>query len=63
MATGATTEIFAVADLLESATLVAVTTAVVFDVTPGAVNKPLLETVPLDALQLTPVLELFVTTA
>ena len=37
IATGATTETLAVLDLVGSATLVAVTTAVIFDVTAGAV--------------------------
>jgi hypothetical protein len=48
---------------VESATLVAVNTAVVFEVTFGAVYKPLPETVPLDVVQLTPVLEVFETVA
>src|SRR5258708_6927814 len=60
---GATTEIFAVEDLVESAVLVAVSTTVVLVVTVGAVYKPLLETVPFEAVQFTAVLEVFVTAA
>src|SRR5258708_33979555 len=63
MTSGATTEILAVADLVESAALVAVSTAVVLVVTVGAVYRPLLDTVPFDAVQFTVVLEVFVTAA
>jgi hypothetical protein len=63
IATGAITETFAVADFVESATLVAVRIAVVFEVTAGAVYKPLPDTFPMDAVQFTPVLEVLVTEA
>jgi len=53
----------AVACLLESARLVAVTATEVLDVTAGAVNTPSLEIVPAPADQLTPVLFVFVTVA
>jgi hypothetical protein len=45
----------AVADFVLSALLVAVMTDVVLAVTQGAVNRPLLETVPAVAFQVTPV--------
>jgi hypothetical protein len=60
---GGDTEIVAVADFVESAALVAVRTALVVVVTVGAVYSPLLETVPLDAVQFTPVFDVLVTDA
>ena len=51
------------ADLVASATLVAVTVAVVAELTPGAVNMPLLEIVPPVAVQVTAVFEVFLTVA
>lgn len=60
---GAMTEIVAVALLVGSITLVAVSTAVVLEVTTGAVYKPLLETVPLDTFQLTTVFHVCMTVA
>jgi hypothetical protein len=62
-AIGGDTEMVAAADFVESAALVAVRVAVVLEVTAGAVYNPLPETVPLDAVQFTPVLEVFVTEA
>jgi len=61
--TGGVTNTLAVACLLESARLVAVTATEVLDVTVGAVNTPSLEIVPAPADQLTPVLFVFVTVA
>jgi hypothetical protein len=61
--TGAISDTFALADFVESAALVPVTTAVVFVVTEGAVYAPLLEIVPTDAVQFTAVLEVFVMVA
>jgi hypothetical protein len=51
------------ADLVLSATLVAVIVAVVDELTLGAVNTPSLEIAPALALQLTPVFDVFVTEA
>ena len=53
----------AVADLVVSATLVALTVPMVFAVTVGAVNKPVLETVPIVADQVTDVFVAFETVA
>ena len=53
----AATDTMAVADLVESASLVAVTTTEVFAVTLGAVNKPLVEIVPCEAVQIAAVFE------
>jgi hypothetical protein len=60
---GAISETLALDDFVESAVLVAVMTAVVLDFTTGAVYMPLLETVPADAVQVTPVFEVLVTAA
>jgi hypothetical protein len=62
-AIGGATEMVAVADFVESAALVAVSVAVVLEVTAGAVYRPLLDTVPLEAVQFTPLLEVLVTDA
>ncbi len=53
----------AVADLVGSATLVALTVTVVFAVTVGAVNSPELEIVPAEADQITEVFVIPVTVA
>jgi hypothetical protein len=58
-----TTEIVALADFVESATLVAFRVTVVFFVTVGAVKSPLEETVPAETAHVTAVLEVFVTVA
>jgi hypothetical protein len=60
---GGETEMAALADFVESAALVAVSVAVLLVVTAGAVYKPLPDTVPLDAVQLTPVFVLLLTVA
>ncbi len=57
------TDTMAVADLVGSATLVAVTTTEVFAVTVGAVNNPLEEMVPWEAVQVAAVSEVFETVA
>jgi hypothetical protein len=59
----ATSDIFALADLVESAALVAVIVAVVLVFTAGAVYMPAVETVPADAVHVTPVFDVFVTAA
>jgi hypothetical protein len=53
----------ALADLVVSATLIALTVMVVFAVTVGALNNPVLLTVPAVAVQVTAVLPVFVTWA
>jgi hypothetical protein len=58
-----TTDMFALADFVVSATLVAVRTTLVVFVTVGAVYRPLEETVPTEAVQVTAVFEVFVTVA
>ena len=57
------TEMLALADLVVSATLVAVSWTLVLLVTVGAVNSPLGDTVPADAIQVTAVLAALVTVA
>jgi hypothetical protein len=57
------TEMFALADLVVSATLLAVSTTLVVLVTVGAVKRPLEDTVPAEAVQVTAVFEVFVTVA
>src|ERR1700722_6072984 len=57
------TETTAVADFVESATLVAVITTEVCAVTVGAVNNPLEETVPWEAVHVAAVFELLETVA
>ena len=61
--TGGITETVALADLVLSATLVTVTTTEVVAVTTGAVNNPVEETLPADAVQVTEVFEVFETVA
>ncbi len=61
--TGGRTDTVAVADLLGSATLVAVTEIVWFAVTAGAVYSPVLVIVPFEADQMTLLLGVFVTFA
>jgi hypothetical protein len=61
--TAGTTEMLALADLVESATLVAVSTTLVFDVTVGAVKSPLEETLPDETVQVTAVSDVPVTDA
>jgi hypothetical protein len=53
----------AFADFVESATLVAVTMAVVFDVTAGAVYRPLADIVPFEVVQITAVFQARLTEA
>ena len=53
----------ALADLVVSATLVAVSTTLVLLVTVGAVNSPLGDTVPADTIQVTAVFDVLVTVA
>jgi len=60
--TGVTVTV-ALADFVVSATLVALTVPVVFAVTVGAVNKPVLETFPIVADQVTDVFVAFETVA
>ena len=60
---GGVTVSMAWADFVLSATLVAVIVAVVVDTTLGAVNRPLGETVPLEADQVTAVFEALLTVA
>ena len=62
-APGAVTDTDTLADLVESATLVAVTVTFVLAVTAGAVNKPALVMLPEDAVHVTAVLVALLTVA
>jgi hypothetical protein len=61
--TGGMTVTVALADFVVSATLVAVTTTEVVDVTIGAVNNPLAETLPAEVVHVTAVFDVFETVA